>query len=81
VSTEYDNLDDGTAPVGETGTPLVGPSFMPKVWGLLLLVAIVLTLSAAIMNPSSRERPAPDEPWTPSSGPCEGLSPLECKWN
>lgn len=81
MPTEYDNLDDGTTPVSETSTPLVGPSFMSKVWGLLLLVAMLFSAYGAITSPAGSERPAADEPWTPSSGPCEGLSPLECKWN
>lgn len=83
---EYDNLDDGQTPpglpeVGAAATPLFGPSFMPKVWFTLLVGAILLSIAMAIAAPPAPERPAADEPWTPSSGPCAGLSAWECKWN
>lgn len=77
-----ERLDDGTQPVADaTATPLLSPSFWPKVWGLLLFVAILISAYAAINAPPRPERPAPDEPWTPSSGLCEGMTALECKWN
>lgn len=49
---------------------------------LLLAATIVFFLAYAMLTPTPvRERPAPDDPWTPSSGLCEGLTALECKWN
>lgn len=78
-------LDDAeSAPVrasfDESHPPALGPSFWPKVWMALLFVSILWAIYLGITMPP-RERPAPNDPWTPSSGLCEGMTALECKWN
>jgi hypothetical protein len=55
----------------------------PMLASALLALALLWCFWLAVMAPPRPGRPArpAGAPWTPSSGPCEGLSPLECKWN
>ena len=52
------------------------------VFALLVIgwIAFAFLLQAMGYEPNTNRTPY-KEPWTPSSGPCEGMTAQECKWN